>query len=272
MKNIQVYIEVFFLAYLLILFILWLIPPAYYDKFYKLKNAFSPEQNFFKAGWRKILTEKVSFYKNLTPRQKILFEQKILEFINTYKIHGVGIDITDIDKLLVASSGVIPVFSFPTWYYKDLKNIYLYDNSFQIKHPMLPNGTLLNGLVGYGGMKNKMYLSRKALYESFKKDYDGQHTGMDEFLHLIDMEDGKADGIPDILIPKSYIKPWENLIIKEIERIYNENSVLNEYAGVNAAEFFAESGVSFFENPEELKKNHPELYQMLRLIFMNKKK
>ncbi len=271
MKNPQLFIEIFLAAYLLFLFILWLIPDTYYNKFYEIKNTDATKQTF-KPDWKKILTEKVLFYKKLNPLQKVQFEQRLIEFINTYKIKGVDTSINDLDRLLIAASGIIPVFAFPTWYYKDLKTIYLYDNSFQINHPMLPNGTMLNGLVGYGVMKNKMYLSRKALYESFKRDYDGQHTGMHEFLHLLDMEDGQADGVPDILIPKAYIKPWKELIQKEIERVCNDDSILSDYACENAAEFFAEAGVSFFENPDELQTNHPELYRILELIFMYKTK
>ncbi len=241
--------------------------PVY--KNYKRKKVFY--QNF-RSGWRNFLQEKVLFYRRLNPEEKELFERKILDFVVDYDINGVDIDVDDFDRVLVAASAIIPVFRFPKWYYKDLKTIYLFRDSFNISHPMFPKGTQLNGLVGYGGIKNKMYLSRKALYDSFEKDFDGKHTGIHEFLHLIDMEDGDADGVPGILMPKAYIKPWKQLIDKEIERICNDDSVLNDYACENAVEFFAESGVAFFENPEELKEKHPELYRILEVIFMSKTK
>ncbi len=226
----------------------------------------------FKPEWRNFLQEKVLFYNRLPAEEKRLFETKISGFLLDYEIKGVETDINDFDKVLVAASAIIPVFRFSNWYYRDLKTIYLFPDAFTINHPMLPQGTLLNGLVGYGGMIDKMYLSKKALYKSFEKDFDGKHTGIHEFLHLIDMEDGEADGVPDILIPKVYIKPWKELIQKEIERICNDDSILSDYACENAAEFFAESGVSFFENPDELRQNHPELYRVLELIFMTKTK
>jgi len=263
-------VELFMVILISFFLILWLIPASVYDQFYDkwrtLKN-----NTTFKPNWRTFLTEKVLFYNNLTEQQKLAFEQRIIRFLDNYQIKGIDTILTDYDKLLVAASGIIPVFNFPTWYYKDLKTIYLYPNSFSINHPLLPEKPLLNGLVGYGGLKHKMYLSRKALYESFEKDFDGKHTGIHEFLHLIDMEDGEADGVPDILIPKAYIKPWKELIQKEIERICNKDSILSDYACENAAEFFAESGVVFFENPDKLKAKHPELYRVLELIFMTKK-
>ncbi len=265
MHIVPIFIEGFF-AFLLLL---WLIPSFVYDKIwdnileYKAHKIFKPE-------WRTILTEKVRFYRNLSPRKKKEFEKRLTEFLINYRIKGVELPLTDLDKILVAASGIIPVFAFPTWYYKDLKTIYLFPDAFTFKHPLIPEGTKVNGLVGYGQMKDKMYLSLKALTESFEKDQDQQNTGIHEFLHLIDMEDEQADGIPESLMHQTYIKPWRELIKKEIERVCQDDSILNDYACQNAAEFFAESGVAFFENPKILQEKHPELYQMLVRIFMQK--
>ena len=267
MKIVPIFIEALFAFF----FLLWLIPASYYDKFYDYIDKFKPKK-VFNPKWQNFLTEKVLFYRKLNPVQKTAFENRLKDFLRSHKIVGVDTQISEFDKVLVAASAIIPVFAFPTWYYKDLEGVYLFEDSFSIKHPSLPEGTKLNGLVGYGKMKNKMYLSLKALYESFEKDFDSKNTGIHEFLHLIDMEDGQADGVPDILIPKSYIKPWKELIQKEIKRVCDDDSILSDYACENAAEFFAESGVAFFENPEELKAKHPELYRMLEIIFMSRKR
>ena len=261
--------QLYFYIFLIILFF---VTRDIFYPYYKNSQRKKQIARYFQPEWRNFLQEKVLFYNRLNAEEKQLFENKISGFLLDYNIEGVETDISDFDKVLVAVSAVIPVFRFSNWYYRDLKTIFLFPDSFTINHPMLPEGTLLNGLVGYGGMVDKMYLSRKALYESFEKDFDGKHTGIHEFLHLIDMEDGEADGVPDILIPKSYIKPWKQLIQNEIERICNDDSILSDYACENAAEFFAESGVSFFENPDELRAKHPELYRILELIFMTKTK
>ncbi len=261
----QLYFSIFFIV------IFFMTRDIFYPYYKNHKRKKLITRNF-RPEWRNFLQKKVLFYNRLNTEEKRLFENKISGFLLDYNIKGVESDINDFDKVLVAASAIIPVFRFSNWYYRDLKTIYLFPDSFTINHPMLPEGTLLNGLVGYGGMVDKMYLSKKALYQSFEKEFDGKHTGIHEFLHLIDMEDGKADGVPDILIPKAYIKPWKELIQKEIERICNNDSILNDYACENAVEFFAESGVAFFENPEILKMKHPELYRILEIIFMSTKK
>jgi len=219
---------------------------------------------------KQFLENHVDFYKNLSSKEKNVFEDKIKIFLKNYEIIGVDIKITPQDKLLVAASGTIPVFRFKTWYYPNLHKIYLFDDSFSYLGPGVPKDTKVNGLVGKGFLGGKMYLSRKALYNGFKKINKGKNTGIHEFLHLIDMEDGTMDGIPETLLGKYSYKPWLNLIENEIQRICNETTILSDYACSNATEFFAETGVHFFEKPEELKKNHPQLYDLLYQIFMTK--
>jgi len=229
-------------------------------KIYKVSKGIPPD-------WRTILKNKVNFYRNLTPEQQKHFEKRIIKFLIDYPIKPVQTEVTELDKILIASSAIIPVFSFKNWYYPNLKTIYLFEDDFSIIHPLIEKGTKMKGLVGLGKMKGKMYLSKKALHYSFENDYDKKHTAIHEFLHIIDMEDGDADGIPESLLKRPYIIPWKNLVEKEIEKICQNNSVLSEYACTNAAEFFAEAGVHFFENPEELRDKNPELYDMLSMIF-----
>ncbi len=221
-------------------------------------------------NWRRFLKHKVAFYQNLSPDEQIYFEKRIIEFLFDYRIKGIDYKPTDEDKLLVAAGAVIPVFRFNDWYYPNLKTVYLFADQFSINHPLIKKGTQLNGLVGAGKMKGKMYLSVKALHNSFDNERDKKNTAVHEFLHLIDMEDGRGDGVPETLLQRPYVIPWQNLIKTEIERICAGKSALNDYACTNATEFFAEAGVHFFENPVELKQHHPELYAMLQKIFKYK--
>ncbi|WP_262712940.1 zinc-dependent peptidase [Hymenobacter radiodurans] len=60
---------------------------------------------------------------------------------------------------------------------------------------------------------------------------------------------------------------------REIEAIRDGKSDINSYAGTNEAEFFAVVTEYFFEKPEKLQENHPELYQLLsRALRQNPKK
>jgi Mlc titration factor MtfA (ptsG expression regulator) len=65
----------------------------------------------------------------------------------------------------------------------------------------------------------------------------------------------------------AYTIPWLKLIHEEMENISNNNSKLRAYGATNQAEFLAVASEYFFESPERLKKEHPELYKALSKSF-----
>jgi len=52
-----------------------------------------------------------------------------------------------------------------------------------------------------------------------------------------------------------------------IQQMKNEGSDIDMYGATNHAEFFAVISEYFFEQPERLKRSHPELYDMLGRIY-----
>jgi len=218
--------------------------------------------------WTKLLMENVDFYKKLSPVDRGKFKNKIVDFLNETYIEGVGTPIADLDKILVASSAVIPVFNFPEWHYTNLSSVLLYPENFneELEYDMLGENKRISGLVGNGQFEHQMILSKKALYEGFSSS-NGSNTGVHEFVHLIDKMDGSADGVPERILKHPYVIPWLKLIHKEMEAINNNHSDIRKYGGTNEAEFLAVASEYFFEQPHKFEKNHPELYKMLTECF-----
>ena len=221
----------------------------------------------FPVTWRKILAEKVGYYNTLTKDQKVLFEFKVQEFLLNHKITGVGTSAEIEDKILVASSGVIPIFAFPTWKYKNLQEVLLYPNRFNEQFQTTGEHRNILGMVGTGYMEGKMILSKPALHHGFSNVSDKRNTAIHEFVHLIDKADGTIDGLPSLLLERPYTLPWIDLINKKIDEIYESKSDINPYGGTNRAEFFSVVSEYFFERPKLLAKKHPELYYVLEEIF-----
>jgi MtfA peptidase len=69
------------------------------------------------ADFRDLLAIHVSFYQALDEAGRVRFENKIKEFLGYIRITGVDTPVEDLDRLLVASSAVIPIFGFPEWRY-----------------------------------------------------------------------------------------------------------------------------------------------------------
>lgn len=224
-----------------------------------------PQQ--FPPEWRTILLQKVAFYNSLNDTDKKRFETKVLDFIAACRITGIDTSVDITDKLLVASSAIIPIFGFNDWKYDNLEEVMIYPNAFNENYETAGPDRRITGMVGTGYMNGKMILSKPALHHGFSNETDKQNTAVHEFIHLIDKSDGTIDGIPRLLLEKQYTIPWFDLINKKIDEIYKNSSDINPYGGTNRAEFFSVTSEYFFEQPQLLEKKHPELYHLLEKIF-----
>ena len=214
------------------------------------------------------LNTAIPFYSALTAEDKIKFEKLITGFLDQVKIEGVGTEITDIDKLMVASSAVIPIFGFGDWRYRNLTNVVLYPDTFDQDFQFEGAERSILGMVGSGYMNGQMILSRTALAKGFSTSAGKENVGIHEFVHLIDKSDGATDGTPELLLKHEYAEPWLKMIHQEMHNIEKGKSDINPYAITNEAEFFAVASEYFFEKPEQFKHKHPELYAQMSQMFM----
>jgi Mlc titration factor MtfA (ptsG expression regulator) len=235
---------------------------TYADKKQRIRNFLLP------PATRRLLEEHVDFYKKLDKNNKQLFEARIKDFLATTTIRGIDTNVEDLDRILVASGAIIPIFSFPDWKYNNISEVLLYKDAFT--HGFKTEGGKRNilGMVGDGPLHREMILSKPSLRLSFSNAADGQNTAIHEFIHLLDKADGEADGIPEYLLSQPGILPWVNKIHETIKEMKTKkHSDINLYGATNDTEFFAVVSEYFFERPDKLKANHPELYEMLDRMF-----
>ncbi len=218
-----------------------------------------------------LLEQNVVFYKQLNQAQKRIFESRVRDFLANTTIRGVDTEIDDLDKLLVASGAIIPIFAFPDWRYNNISEVLIYKDSFNKDFQTTGTGRNIGGMVGTGAMQRMMLLSKPALRQSFSDELDGQNTVIHEFVHLIDKADGSIDGVPEYLVRHPSVIPWIKLMAEKIRDIRTgEIADIDDYGATNDAEFLAVVSEYFFERPEKLKANHPDLYAMLVKMFERK--
>jgi Mlc titration factor MtfA (ptsG expression regulator) len=219
------------------------------------------------VNYQPLLQTHISYYQNLDAAGKAKFEGLVSGFLQGVHIEGVGTDVNDLDKVMVASSAVIPIFGFDGWKYKNLTNVILYPDTFDQEFQFEGGSRNILGMVGSGYMNGQMLLSRAALVKGFSKSSGKENTAIHEFVHLLDKADGATDGIPENLLAHQYSIPWLHLMHQEMHKIAANKSDINPYATTNEAEFLAVAAEYFFEKPDQFHVKHPELYQMLSLIF-----
>ncbi|KYG82922.1 hypothetical protein AWW67_05705 [Roseivirga seohaensis] len=219
------------------------------------------------SKWKAVLTEHVHFYRNLNAHQQRQFESDIQRFLAETRATGVQTEVDLVDRLLVASSAVIPLFGFPAWNYKYLDEVLLYPSSFDRNYNIGSKTEIITGMVGTGAMEGKMILSKPALLAGFDINNDKKNVGIHEFAHLFDKENGEVDGIPPGFEDKAYALPWLDFVKKKTDEILASHSDIDGYGTTNRQEFFAVASEYFFERPHLLKEKHPQLYETLSKVF-----
>ncbi|WP_268124211.1 M90 family metallopeptidase [Roseivirga pacifica] len=221
----------------------------------------------FKPQWRAILKEEVPFYTELSIADKAIFEERVKTFFSDVDITGVGFEIDDTCRLLVAASAIVPFWELPFWNYGDLHEVLVYPDAFDHDYQIDKDHHIL-GMVGSGrNMDHVMILSKKALYMGFENLTNKSHVGFHEFAHLLDKSDGSIDGVPRSFLPDELVNPWTKLVHREMKKIRNQESDINPYGATNESEFFAVVSEYFQKRPDLMKRKHPDLYKMLSLIY-----
>jgi len=234
---------------------------------FRKKRNITPAIDKTAGEYQAALTTHVDYYARLKQDDKLRFERLVNAFLSDVTIEGVGTAVTNVDRVLIASSAIIPIFGLGDWKYKNLTNVILYPDTFDQEFQFEGGNRNISGMVGSGYMNGQMLLSRAALEKGFSKSPGKENTAIHEFVHLLDKSDGATDGVPENLLAHQYTIPWLKMIHQEIHRIEQGKSDINVYAATNEAEFLAVASEYFFEKPDQLKHKHPELYQSLSQIF-----
>jgi Mlc titration factor MtfA (ptsG expression regulator) len=88
-----------------------------------------------------------------------------------------------------------------------------------------------------------------------------------EFAHVLDMEDGVADGVP-LLASAAEREAWVAVIDPAWERFCarvdaGEETLIDPYGAEAVEEFFAVATEAFFIAPKEIQREEPELFALL---------
>jgi len=218
-------------------------------------------------NYREMLNDYVRFYQQLDDENKNKFEKRVEHFLSAVQVTGVKAIVEDIDRILIAAGAIITVFAFPDWQYVNLHEVLLYPGTFNEDYDQAGTDRPISGMVGSGAMQNVMIISKWQLRQGFINNNDARNTAIHEFVHLIDKMDGTMDGVPEIILERKYISRWVNLMNITIQQMKSHGSDIDMYGATNQAEFFAVISEYFFERPDLLRENHPELFEMLERIY-----
>jgi Mlc titration factor MtfA (ptsG expression regulator) len=222
-------------------------------------------------NYKELLADYVKFYQQLDEEGKAVFEKRVEQFLAAVKITGVQAEVEDLDKILIAAAAIIPVYAISDWQYINLHEVLLYPGAFNDEFDQHGDDRNIAGMVGTGALQNVMVITKWQMRQGFINHNDARNTAIHEFVHLVDKMDGTVDGVPEIILERKYTGKWKSLMETTIEQMKTYGSDIDMYGATNTAEFFAVISEYYFEQPELLQARHPDLFEMLALIYRSGK-
>ena len=233
-------------------------------------------QQPFPDTWRQYLKRRASLYVCLPEEDRRELEGHIQVFLDEKRFEGCGgFALTDEVRVVIAAQACLLLLHRETGYFPGLSSVVVYPTSFIVKLRNYDEAGIVTEesgpLAGESWDTGCVVLAWDEVLESSACDHDGYNVVIHEFTHQLDAEDGITDGAP-VLPDRSRYRSWARVFGDEYRRlremlVAGGGTLLDEYGASDPAEFFAVVTESFFEMPEQLKVEHPELYDELSRYY-----
>jgi Mlc titration factor MtfA (ptsG expression regulator) len=170
----------------------------------------------------------------------------------------------------------LPVFELGAAAWSGWREILLYPQAFLVRDEWHDAGGLVHEgeaeLIGQARLDGPVLLSWPDV-EASARQLDGWNVAIHEMAHKLDMLSGEANGCPPLhkgMDKAAWTQDWSRAyqsFCRRVDRGAAEDGWLDPYAAESPAEFFAVLSESFFELPELLRADYPELYRHLAAFY-----
>lgn len=229
----------------------------------------------FPSAWEEFARKNVAHWCMLGEAERATLRGMIHVLLAEKEWEGAGgLELTDEIKVTIAAQASLLILNLPHDYYRNVLSIIVYPSTV-LPPPRAPGffETTLAPvdvgapLLGQAFQQGPVILVWDAVLASGRHPERGHNVVYHEFAHKLDMLDGSADGTPPLAGRKEYGE-WVEVCSREYlalkaAREEGRRTFLDDYGGSNEAEFFAVATEEFFDRPQELRDNSPDLYRVL---------
>lgn len=230
----------------------------------------------FPDPWRAMLDRNVALYPRLPEALKTELHGLIHIFLDENHFEGAGgLVLTEEICLTIAAQACILLLNRKTDVYPRLQSIVIYPHEFDVPTARaFSSGHYVNDTetrLGESWRTGAVVLAWDHVLQSSRDLHDGHNLVFHEFAHQLDQESGEADGAPALDRASHYLA-WARVLSRDYEdlrrRVAQElPSFMDQYGATNEAEFFAVATEFFFEQPDLLRRQYPELYNELKSFY-----
>ena len=212
------------------------------------------------------------FLGHLLPDERLDLRLLARQFIAEKQWSGAqGLQLTPRIQLTIGLQACLPILHLGLAWYSGWVGIVVYPGDFVIPRRMIDEDGVVHefddevmGEAWYGG---------PVLISWFDDPHDaeGINVVIHEFAHKLDMKSGDANGLPPLhagMSRQRWIDVMEAAFNDFQQRVDSgEETPLDPYGAELPTEFFAVTSEAFFENPELLQSEYPEVYAQLRSFY-----
>lgn len=222
------------------------------------------------ADWQQTAA-RLPVLDRLTERQKSSLYELATLFLHTKSFSGAGgLDLDDAMRRSISLQACLPILNLGLDWYDGWSNIIVYPEAFRRESSIVDEfGVTHSGsrnLSGEAWLRGPVVLSWKDAENAGW--IDGHNVVIHEFVHKLDMLNGRANGFPPMqhgMNPRA----WSQLMSEAFEDFrLNPKVGLDRYGATDPAEFFAVLSEVFFETPDNLIAAYPQLYTLMTQFYL----
>lgn len=242
---------------------------------------FRRRESPFDPAWRGVLADNVWQYRRLGDEQRDRVHAVVARFVARKQWVGAGgQEITDEVRVTIAgvasllTLGLDEPYDFPR-----LKSIIVYPTSYQTPAAK-GDFTFLGGddpitggetRLGEAWPRSPIVLSWRDALRQARVRGRGRNLVLHEFAHHVDGLNGDTDGVPHF-DSREQRERWSEVAGAEFRTLVRRArrgapTLLDTYGASDLTEFFAVATECFFERPHAMRREHPELYALMRGVF-----
>jgi Mlc titration factor MtfA (ptsG expression regulator) len=186
-----------------------------------------------------------------------------------------GLEVDDEMAVAIAAQACLPVLKLGLHWLDGFKGIVVHADAVVAQREHVDEAGVVHAyeeeLTGEAMHGGPVMLAWRDVDEAGESAEEGYNVVVHEFVHVMDMRDGDADGIPP-LPDRASQDAWIAVLDAEYDAFCarvdaEEDTLLDPYAAEAPEEFFAVASEAFFVAPRALLQEHPRFYQLLRDFF-----
>lgn len=242
----------------------------FYLFFYRQWRRQRELQQPFPDRWRQLLTTQVPLYRKLPRSLQQQLEQRVQLFLAEKSFYGCdGFDVDDRVRLTIAGHASLLILARDYSDFDEVRSILVYPDAYHVRD--VENDGMVVSVsnqirAGEASSRGQVVLAWAECEEGAVNPHGEHNVILHEFAHQLDYLDGTADGAPPLSGEQA--RQWQQTMTRAYEHLrhtlrHHQHSWLDPYGATEPAEFFAVLTEAFFQQPQHLSDEQPEVYKAL---------